>query len=217
MGTHIRHYEMTPADNVLYFPNNIDVRLCPKNGMSSIKELYRIYRGHNEYVGRKYRMDSVKNHSCQFEMPFRKNSYRIAVKRDPVDRFKSACEYILANQAKYIKSGRLNELPSLDEELDTVLDKIEGGLFKNNHFYTQSWYMNSTHDYNLIVHIDELSQLMVFLNESSGLGLSPDQLDIWDNKTSLKMYGDVLTEQQIRRIKKLYWRDYESGWCKNEY
>lgn len=217
MGTHIRHYEMTPADNILYFPNNIDVRLCPKNGMSSIKELYRIYRGHDEYVGRKYRMDYVKNHSCQFEMPFRKNSYRIAVKRDPVDRFKSACEYILANQAKYIKSGRLNELPSLDKELDTVLDKIEGGLLKNNHFYTQSWYMNSTHDYNLIVHIDELSQLMVFLNESSGLGLSPDQLDIWDNKTSLKMYGDVLTEQQIRRIKKLYWRDYESGWCKNEY
>lgn len=217
MGTHIRHYEMTPADNILYFPNNIDVRLCPKNGMSSIKELYRIYRGHDEYVGRKYRMDYVKNHSCQFEMPFRKNSYRIAVKRDPVDRFKSACEYILANQAKYIKSGRLNELPSLDKELDTVLDKIEGGLLKNNHFYTQSWYMNSTHDYNLIVHIDELSQLMVFLNESSGLGLSPDQLDIWDNKTSLKMYGDVLTEQQVRRIKKLYWRDYESGWCKNEY
>ena len=214
MGTHIRHYEMTPADNILYFPNNIDVRLCPKNGMSSIKELYRIYRGHDEYVGRKYRMDYVKNHSCQFEMPFRKNSYRIAVKRDPVDRFKSACEYILANQAKYIKSGRLHELPSLDKELDAVLDKIEGGLLKNNHFYTQSWYMNSTHDYNLIVHIDELSQLMVFLNESSGLGLSPDQLDIWDNKTSLKMYGDVLTEQQIRRIKKLYWRDYESGWCK---
>ena len=48
-------YEMSPFDNVLYFPNNIDVRLCPKNGMSSIKEVFRIHKQHDQYVGRSYR------------------------------------------------------------------------------------------------------------------------------------------------------------------
>ena len=28
---------MTPADNVLYFPRNLDIRICPKNGMSTLK------------------------------------------------------------------------------------------------------------------------------------------------------------------------------------
>ncbi len=28
---------MWPTENVLYFKNNIDVRLCPKNGISSLK------------------------------------------------------------------------------------------------------------------------------------------------------------------------------------
>lgn len=209
-------YEMTPADNVLYFPNNIDVRMCPKNGMSTLKELHRINRGVDEYIGRIDRLSKVRKEGDQFDIPFRKGSYRIAVRRDPVDRFKSACEYIVANHAKYIREGRVDELPSLDAELDVVLDRIEDGTIKNNHFYTQSWYLGNPSDYDMVVHIDELSQLMVFLNEAAELNLSPDQLDIWDNKTTLKMYGDSVTIMQRRRIKKLYRRDYENGWCKIE-
>ena len=209
-------YEMTPADNVLYFPNNIDVRMCPKNGMSSLKELHRITRGVGEYIGRVDRLNKVRTFGDQFDIPFRKDSYRIAVRRDPVDRFKSACEYIVANHAKYIKNGRGGELPSLDEELDMVLDKIETGATKNNHFYTQSWYLGKPSDYDMVVHIDELDQLMVFLNEACELGLSENQLKIHDNKTTMKMYGDALTHMQRRRIKKLYRRDYENGWCKIE-
>jgi len=209
-------YEMTPADNVLYFPNNIDVRMCPKNGMSTLKELHRLQRGVGEYIGRIDRLNKVRKEGDQFDIPFRKGSYRIAVRRDPVDRFKSACEYIVANHASYIREGRAEELPSLDAELDMVLDKIEDGTTKNNHFYTQSWYLGKPSDYDMVVHIDELTQLMVFLNEAAELNLSPDQLNIWDNKTTLKMYGDSVTIMQRRRIKKLYRRDYENGWCKIE-
>jgi hypothetical protein len=209
-------YEMTPADNVLYFPNNIDVRMCPKNGMSTLKELHRLQRGVREYIGRIDRLNKVRKEGDQFDIPFRKGSYRIAVRRDPVDRFKSACEYIVANHARYIREGRVGELPSLDAELDVVLDNIEDGTIKNNHFYTQSWYLGKPSDYDMVVHIDELTQLMVFLNEAAELNLSPNQLNIWDNKTTLKMYGDSVTIMQRRRIKKLYRRDYENGWCKIE-
>lgn len=211
-----RLYEMSPADNVLYFPNNIDVRMCPKNGMSSLKELHRLNRGVDEYIGRVERLKKVRKFGDQFDIPFRTGSYRIAVKRDPVDRFKSACEYIVANHARYIKDGRGDELPSLDQELDQVLNNIEQGNLKNNHFYTQTWYLGDPKQYDMVVHIDELHQLMIFLNEAAELGLSEREINIHDNKTMLKMYGDALTTIQRQRIKKFYRKDYENGWCKIE-
>ena len=211
-----KYYEMSPADNVLYFPNNIDVRLCPKNGMSSLKELHRLNRGVDGYIGRVDRIRKVRDHGDQFDIPFRKGSYRIAVRRDPIVRFRSACEYIVANQAEYIRQGRIDELPSMDRELDTVLDNIEVGTLKNNHFYTQSWYMGKPEDYDLVVYIDELSRLMVFLNDASELGFDEETLNIHDNKSQLKVYNGILTDHQRQRIKILYRKDYDNGWCKIE-
>lgn len=211
-----KYYEMSPADNVLYFPNNVDVRLCPKNGMSSLKELHRLYRGVDEYIGRVDRLTKVREHGDQFDIPFRKGSYRIAVRRDPIVRFRSACEYIVVNQAEYIRQGRIDELPSMDLELDSVLDKIEEGTLKNNHFYTQSWYMGKPEDYDMVVYIDELSRLMVFLNDAADLGFDEEMLNIHDNKSQLKVYNSILTDSQRLRIKALYRKDYDNGWCKIE-
>lgn len=211
-----QQYEMSPADNVLYFPNNIDVRMCPKNGMSTLKELHRFIRGVDEYIGRVERLNRVREYGDQFDIPFRKGSYRIAVRRDPVVRFRSACEYLIQNQAEYIRQGRADECPSLETELDLVLGRIEDGTLKNNHFYTQTWYMGKPEDYDMVVYIDELSQLMVFLNEACDLGYSDEKLDIRMNETKMKVYNSIITNQQRRRIKQLYRKDYLNGWCKIE-
>lgn len=211
-----QQYEMSPADNVLYFPNNIDVRMCPKNGMSTLKELHRFIRGVDEYIGRVERLNRVREYGDQFDIPFRKGSYRIAVRRDPVIRFRSACEYLIQNQAEYIRQGRADECPSLETELDLVLDRIEDGTLKNNHFYTQTWYMGKPEDYDMVVYIDELSQLMIFLNDACDLGYSDEKLDIRENQTKMKVYNSIITNQQRRRIKQLYRKDYLNGWCKIE-
>lgn len=49
MMRHIIHNKlrgtMTPQDNVLYFPQNIDIRLCPKNGITTLKwALWHVYK-----------------------------------------------------------------------------------------------------------------------------------------------------------------------------
>lgn len=207
-------YEMSPADNVIYFPNNVDVRLCPKNGMSTLKELQRLYRGVDNHVGRVDRLTKVRTHGDQFDIPFRKGSFRIAVRRDPVDRFLSACEYIVANQAKHIAQGRIDELPTLSHEMEEVITSIENGIIKNNHFYTQSWYMGKPEDYDMIVHINELDRLLRFINISSDLGFTKDETSIHDNKTVLKMYNSYVSDSQRDRIKELYKKDYLNGWCK---
>jgi len=207
-------YEMSPADNVLYFPNNVDVRLCPKNGMSTLKELYRLHRGHDEYIGRSGRLEKVRREGNQFDIPFRKDSFRLAVRRDPIDRFKSACEYIVANRARHIRSGRGNELPPLDMDIGKVITSIEDGSVKNNHFYTQSWYMGSPEDYDIVVHISELDRLLVLINEASDLKLPEKSLNIHDNASTMKVYNGLMSEEQIARIHTLYEIDFKRGWCK---
>lgn len=207
---------MSPYDNVLYFPNNVDVRLCPKNAMSTLKEIFRKHNGHDQYVGRVWRHKKVAKYANQFDLPFRPGSFKVAVRRDPVDRFKSACEYILQNRADHIKQGRYNDLPQLSTELDEVLDGIELGQIKNNHFYTQSWYMGLPEDYDMVVHISEMDKLLAFLNEACDLQLPPEISKIKMNVTKLKMYNDAINPLQLKRIKKLYEKDYEHGWCNQE-
>ena len=208
-------YEMSPFDNVLYFPNNIDVRICPKNAMSTIKEIFRFHKGHKEYVGRSYRYDKVKREGCQFDLPFRKNSYRIAVRRDPLDRFKSACEYIVRERAEHIKNGRF-DLPDLSLDIEEVISSLEAGGMKNNHFYSQTWYMGKPEDYDMVFHISEVDKLVAFLDEACELNLTEKQLRTRMNASKLKLYNDGLTRLQELRIKKLYEKDYKNGWCKQD-
>lgn len=205
--------EMTPADNVLYFDNNIDVRICPKNGMSSLKELHRLKRGVKEYIGIVDRLHKVKLYGDQFDIPFRKDSFRIAVKRDPIKRFMSACEYIVSNRYRYELDDRGGDLPILSLELDDVLTGIESGIIKNNHFYTQTWYMGKPNMYDIVFDLDELTTLMLFLNNAAELGFDPQKASIHDNRTTQKVYNDVLTESQKQRIRQFYCKDYENGWC----
>ena len=209
------NYEMSPFDNVLYFSNNIDVRLCPKNGMSSLKEVFRLYKGHKEYVGRSYRYNRVKEEGSQFDLPFRKNSFRIAVRRDPLDRFKSACEYIMRERVEHIKQGR-TDLPEISLDIEDVIQSLEIGSLRNNHFYTQTWYMGNPGDYDMVVHIDELDKLINFIDEACELNLPSEQLDIKMNQSKLKLYNDGLTRIQQLRVKKLYEKDYKNGWCKQQ-
>jgi hypothetical protein len=212
----VRTYEMSPFDNVLYLPNNVDVRLCPKNGMSTIKELFRRHKGHEEFVGRSYRYGNVKEFGDQLDLPFRKGSYRIAIRRDPVDRFKSACEYILQNRAEHIRQGRTFDLPEIETELESVITRMELGTLKNNHFYTQSWYLGKPEEYDMVFNINEMGKLIAFLNESCEFGFHENIHKLKVNETKLKMYNDAIAPIQMLRIKKLYAKDYINGWCKQE-
>lgn len=205
-------YDMTPADNVLYFPNNVDVRICPKNGMSTLKEaLRRTYNDSSQY-GIEKRVKFVKQYSDQFDMPFRKGSYRIAIRRDPIDRFKSACEFIQSNYAYYIQHGK--ELPKISNEVDGVIDELENGTVKNNHFYTQTWYMGHPDDYDMVYHIDEMDKLLTFLQQACNI--ERDITKLHENKTTMKLYNDAISPVHMVKLRNFYLKDFNNGWCKQE-
>lgn len=216
----IQTKQMSPYDNVLYFPKNIDVRICPKNGMTTLKRSLVMFYGNshmNHSTGNyNYRFLRVTKESDSFSLPFRKNSIRIAIRRDPVDRFKSACEYIQKERSYYIRHGRPYDLPKLSLELDEVIASIKNQTVRNSHFFTQTWYMGLKEDYDMIFHIDEMPKLLSFLQETCELDEKKTLQGIHENKTTMKLYNEALTQENIDEIKELYAKDYKNGWCKQD-
>ena len=210
-------YEISPVDNVYYFPNNIDVRICPKNGMSTLKGAIRTVYGDIDDRGNTvgnyaWRYRKVYNNSDQFDQPFRKGSFRIAVRRDPIDRFKSACSFIQEKQAYYLSLGR--PLATIPDDLDGIISGMEDGHIKDNHFYTQTWYMGRPEDYDMVFHIDEMSKLLTFLQDACNIGV--DIKDIHLNKSNHKLYNDAISPAQMEILMNFYKKDFDNGWCKKD-
>lgn len=230
-------------DNVLYFPQNIDVRLCPKNGMSTLKwallycsgiDMVRDGKsGEALVMGTKaHRMLQIKQHGYREQLPYRKDSTRFAVSRDPVKRFLSAAEYI---KKEYIRSqqtldlnpesedladkiekiSKMSDLNMLPDSLDDVIEGVREGEIVNSHFFTQAYYMGNRSQYDKIYRIDRLRDLLDFLRRSSKIHTAIDK--IRENKTEPLYYGsvDVLTDTQRRRIMKIYEEDYDYGWTED--
>ena len=205
-------HEISPMDNVLYWPNNIDIRICPKNGMSTLKEALRRTLDQELTHGQEYRSKLVRRDGDQFNIPFRKGSYRIAIRRDPIDRFKSACEFIQQKRAFFIQNGR--SLPCISLDIDEVIDSLENGKLKNNHFYPQTHYMGQLNDYDMVYHIDEMTKLLDFLQEACKIERDITQLH--KNKTTLKLYNDAISPIQLEKLRNFYSKDFKNGWCKQE-
>ena len=204
--------EMTPVDNILYWPNNIDIRMCPKNGMSTLKEALRRTLDQQHTHGIEYRSKLVRREGDQFDIPFRSGSVRIAVRRDPIDRFKSACEFIQQKRSWFIQNGK--DLPDISMQIGEVIDSLENKTLRNNHFYTQTWYMGVPEDYDMVFHISEMDKLLDFLQETCKIERDITQLH--ENKTSLKLYNDAISPEHMEKLYNFYNKDFRNGWCKTE-
>jgi len=150
-----------------------------------------------------------------FNIPFRKKSWKIAVKRDPIERFRSAVKYLHSSYKKetYAEDKRVyTDLSDIDlNNIDKVLDCLENGKIKDEHFFTQSYYMGHVNMYDEVFDIKDLHLL---LEKIQGLGtfMNEDITKIKLNETSEEI-NIVLTTEQKSRIIKLYAQDYANGWC----
>lgn len=218
------NYEISPVDNIYYLPHNIDIRICPKNGLSTLKnvmEKLAVQEGTCDHQFQdfktKYRVGNYKwrywktqLHADGLDLPFRKNSFRVAVRRDPVERFKSACSFIQEKRSYYLRKGRYHEMPVLDDELDKVIEKMYNGTIKDGHFYTQTWYMGNVKDYDMVVNLNDMSQLLSFLMETCNIHNDITNLHL--NKTKIKLFDDSISKTHDDKIRALYKKDYDNGW-----
>lgn len=220
---------MWNLDNVWYLPNNIDVRVCPKNGNTSLKAYVAHHIKKPRVLGkikegfyfkkngpRSWREEQIIARGDIMDLPFRKGSTRYAVKRDPVKRFVSAVEMLQyqvdTSPSFYITnpSTRFRLFDSVTE----LLDAIDNNEVFDMHLMPQFHYMGHPDQYDRIWDLSELSSMIRFLNDAIGAEWE-DRYDKhqWSfANTKIYRITDHITEEDIERIKILYKADYDCGW-----
>jgi hypothetical protein len=214
---------MTPADNILYFNNDIDVRLCLKNAYTTLRAVWLSCYDPDYYTG-KYKKITAPTAYDRYhwamqkqdlwDQPFRRGSYRIAVKRDPVQRFISAVSYLDTvrleprydnNKKSYIDLTNVKK-----DDIDSVLDAFDKQTLRDEHFFSQSYFMGHPNDYDKVYDITELPELLSWVAKKCKPKKPIEKL--WENKTKNTSNRIELTDKQTMRIIKMYAKDYANGW-----
>lgn len=228
--------------NILYFSNNVDIRLCPKNATVSLKAAYNMcheppdfiydsdgsYRRGSSSVDEPHRKHNVDTYSYWVDFPYRKNSIRIAVVRDPVKRFMSACNYYIRQQHRYAnkiydaqwyKDNHDRGEPCYPEIVTKtvrgMINQLEKRDIYDSHFYSQTHYLGHPDDYDIVYEINDLNELFNYLNKNCNPKnhIPPLRKNTSD---SYKSFGRTLTEDDIVLIKEFYSKDYKRGWYTKE-
>lgn len=222
---------MTPADNVYYFGPDIDVRLCLKNAYTTIRTAWVSYcpritqdqlvfnaKGqlfHDGWGGTMSRYEDIYRQQDLWDIPFRYGSERIAIKRDPVKRFISAVSYL--DQIKINPTHDFHKKSYIDltnvtiDDIDNILNALETHQLRDEHFFTQSWFLGDKNQYDRIYDITEVDKLLEYLE--SRVTMKVPVQGLWKNKTKGTDKRIELTKDQEIRVIKLYAKDYANGWC----
>ena len=205
----------SPDNNVVYFYDNLDVRVCPKNGLSTLKAAYNILSITPNWekdifpqmkpVGKfsHTRIVNVYRYSYWNNFPFRKDSYRVALKRDPVERFISAVNmmYKKTESIDWLSKVSPKPIDYTDMTLEDILSGLEDGTINNIHFQPQSYFMGNVKDYDKVFYTKDLKDLLVFVcNFKSS--------DLISAETKLSV-----TSLHVNITPRYYWRrQLDSNW-----
>ena len=192
--------------STLYYNNNIDVRLCLKNANTTLKHIF-CQLHYNKDInintpGRKsiYQDYLAKDIIEDGEFLFRKDSYRIAVKRDPIERVLSAAKYILKN--------RLN---IFNPSIDMIEELLKNSVFETDqHFLPQTFWMGIPDLYNKVYSIHQVEDMIEYLQDDYvWLG---EIKDTHKNISNPKIKVKDLSDSTIERWMNIYKIDYDNGW-----
>lgn len=179
---------------------NIDIYLCPKCGTNSAR--YASYKFNNGELEVPNIRDLTRSDYDVLRMgPFsvlnykeeRSDSIKIAIKRDPLERFISAFSWY---NHKYGDIQKIITKKSLDDTIISPPNDV--------HYLPQSaFYGDDISKYDHVIYPSELRNLIL---EITSVDLGP----LHKGQTTLEY--EVPTEEQIIMIKKLYQMDYENGY-----
>lgn len=184
-----RHTNCRPSKSVQI--ENLDFLLAPKCATNTIRYASYIYNDGSETVNDirddSYDVLRLGNKSVIPYLEHRSDALKIAVKRDPVERFISALSWY---------NGKYYHSVSVDECIEQIPDDI--------HFWPQTCFYGSPSQLNRIITADTISTLIKNIT-GKDLGVI--------HKGKSEYPRPVLTDSQIASVKEMYTADYENGYC----
>lgn len=195
---------------VYHFPEcdqPIDVVTSPKSCSSSIKQIWSMlvlnnHPGSLENPDAGVREKNYERHNVTAKNPWRENSLRIAIKRDPIERAFSAATYILSNRYKMTVI--------LPDDYERFFFGVNHTLRYDPHLIQQYKLLGTdVNFYDHVYDVKEYNQFFEMMKEKYSFTLET-------NHKKKQMYSSTsiqdLSESCIERIKYLYRYDYQHGW-----
>ena len=189
-------------DTSLYFPEEILVRYSPRAGSQSLKLLLIniLFPNNNlDFITQKKILQTIKisNFKC---------STKIAIKRDPIDRFISAlnCDIWLWGQGKFEHTMKCPD--NLDDVFN--LGWVDFMFENNKHYFPQTFYLKNNNDYDLIFDVENLNYFTKYLNNVYNTNYTIQKI----NSTPKYFKKEMLSDNHLKFIKNKYSEDYDNGW-----
>lgn len=205
-------------DNIYYFPENIDVRTCPKNASASIRqffiEVYTTVYPDGKLKEQFYHFDKLKKNGSVvsyrwkqiieyadfFNLPFRKNSVKFAMKRDPVERFKSCVEML---QARDLAQAELAEIYAdtqkrykFYESVHDLLNDLEDNKLVESHFLKQTYYLGDIKQYDYVYDVKDCVELQKHILKFNNLKWNDKR---WYVHTNISDNTEISTVENLRQ------------------
>ena len=173
---------------------NLDFYLCPKCGTNTIRYAQYVYNGGTETISDhrddSYSLVSLNRDNVEY-IDERATAIKIAVKRDPVERFISALRWH-------------NHKHDLNLSVEDVLSDNTVPE-QSPHFIPQSYfYGNNPEKYDHIIYMHEVTNMILTLTGK----------DVGTIHKGQQLAAAItITSQQQKLIKNHYAVDYENGYC----
>ena len=132
------------------------------------------------------------------KQPFKKiiADIKCCILRDPIDRFVSSYK----NRILYHHDEEFNE-----HNIDMIIEKLEINKFENQHFLPQTFFLGKNLNYfDFYVDIKNITKFESYVNT-----FFEKKIDFPRIQTGGKNYTILLNEDQIKKIKKIYFEDYK--------
>jgi hypothetical protein len=205
-------------NRTLYFENNVDIRLCHKNGNTTLKsiwsQLYYNVEDHHLTIPLREELQKKNKLSSNIDIDrygFRKGSYRIAIKRDPIERALSAAKEVIG-ASFYVYDPSIDIIEEFFLNFDLNVEKyiLSNSIEFNYHFLSQTFSMGVASDYDKVYDIRDLDKLVRWLEETSDYPYKITNRYLNKSKSELKVSD--LSPKVIDKLYTTYEIDYKNGW-----
>ena len=165
------------------------------------------------------RFTIAKIYGSFFDLPFRANSIKLAVSRDPIKRFISGLNFCY----KSLDLRRTSEpwfVPRvrLTNDLEKNISMIENREYRNNHLSPLTFWYGNKNFYDKIFDISETDKLLSLVfedvksyDENAYNTIVATKKNVTSDEDRQWSVSDLTTDLEARVVK-LYSVDYESGW-----
>lgn len=207
--------------NVLYFGDEIDFRIIPKNCSSTLKVMWSDLNGlpyretssnnpHGYFPHRQSELHGRREFVERNGDLWRDDALKFVIKRDPVERWLSAINFAIQQKEANIYE-EFRALKWTGRDINDIVKEHKKYGINLTEVYSQSFCAGNIHYYDHVFDIRDFDKCKSLMEDILEIDLPEIYATVSKHKSKWKISD--LTSKSISDIKVIYQDDYANGWC----